>query len=178
MSKRRLFIGCAVSSVVQQRVLEWRRLHARLPARFTTPKNLHITIVPPWEETDETTIKQTISQLTLPVTGPLEFIFNWVCFGPDPAEPRLIWAEGEVSPGFAELKYRLEESLWLPHDKRPLRPHLTIARFHPEDFRRFPQKTLGEAVTWTETAEKFSLFESRLGRGGADYTPIADWPLK
>ena len=178
MSRKRYFIGFSIPSSIVAQVGEWQKNHGHWPIRFTAGRNLHITMVPPWEGGEFDSIKKTIDELSLPTTGLLNFTFNWVCFGPDPEEPRLIWAEGELPSGLAELKYRLEESLWLPRDKRPLRPHLTIARFRPEDLRRLPQKELGELVNWSFTVDRFALFESRPGKGGSEYAKVAEWSLK
>lgn len=178
MAKKRLFIGFQISPAVQAQVADWQRAHTRLPVRFVSGRNLHITLIPPWEEEDISNVKKIINELNLPSTGALVFNFNWVSFGPDPEEPRLIWAEAETPPGFSEIKYRLESSLWLPRDKKPLRPHLTVARFRAEDFRRFSQKTLGETVIWQEEVTKFTLYESRIGRNGPEYIPLADFDLK
>jgi 2'-5' RNA ligase len=173
--KRRLFVGFPISSELARQVIEWQRVHTRLPARWVSGRNLHLTIIPPWEEDDPATLVKTIKDLSYPRPGALTFSFHTINFGPDPEEPRLIWATAETPAGFAEFKYRLEEGIWQPHDTRPLRPHLTIARFPAEDFRRFSQKVLAEPINWSLSVEEFVVYESR--RGGGDYQPLARFRL-
>src|SRR3990167_9190161 len=110
-------------------------------------------------------------------TGIIELNFSRVTFGPNPREPRLIWAEGSTTPQLLKLKSSLDVALGREPDPRPFKLHLTLARFRPENFHSCQSKTLNEAVAWRDTATSFVLMESHLLAGGADYEVLAEIPL-
>ncbi|HLY13701.1 MAG TPA: RNA 2',3'-cyclic phosphodiesterase [Candidatus Limnocylindrales bacterium] len=103
---------------------------------------------------------------------------------PDTARPRVLWlglAHG-LEP-LADLTQRLARSLadegW-PHDDRPARPHLTLARSDGvASGALVAGRLIGAAATldlrWT--ADRLVLFESQTGGGPARYIPRLDLPL-
>jgi len=55
--------------------------------------------------------------------------------------------------------------------------HLTLARFRPEEFRRFAGQELEEKISWHETIDNITIFESILSPGGAEYKVIKVFSL-
>ncbi len=114
--------------------------------------------------------------------GPFEIKFEKVAFGPErirqahrkPRRPRLIWAEGETPQELVDLQKKICEIFEEKPEKRPLKLHLTIARFRPETFLSFPVKKLDEKVDWRDRIDRVVLFESRLSRDGADYEILSE----
>ena len=45
--------------------------------------------------------------------------------------------------------------------KRPIKPHITVARFRQAEFKKFPIQKLDEPFIWKEKVESVTLFESR-----------------
>jgi 2'-5' RNA ligase len=168
--KKRIFVAVKISPELQEAILEWERNYNRLPVRWLAGKNLHVTLVPPREENDEN-IEKTKSVLKTfeGKIGQFEIEFNKVEYGPHSQEPRLIWAEGKSPKILVDFKEKLELLLDHKSDYRPWLMHLTLARFHPKDFVRFPIKNLDEKVHWLETVNSFVLMESRLLPDGAEY---------
>ncbi|OGL77084.1 2'-5' RNA ligase [Candidatus Uhrbacteria bacterium RIFCSPHIGHO2_12_FULL_54_23] len=172
---KRIFLALPISRELKNEILSWERGFQNLPVRWLRGKNLHITLVPPWETDDSDKI---VTLLNLKgATGIIELNFSRVTFGPNPREPRLIWAEGSTTPQLLKLKSALDVALGREPDPRPFKLHLTLARFRPENFHSCQSKTLNEAVAWRDTATSFVLMESHLLAGGADYEVLAEIPL-
>lgn len=177
----RVFVGLPVSGRLQTEILNWEKKFSNLPVRWLQGKNLHITLVPPWYEEDLEKVKNSLQVVV--GSGAFEMEFYKVSFGPNPRQPRLIWAEGETPKELLDLQeklYRdpkLQMHANLRKEKRPLKLHLTLARFRPETFSSFPIKELDEKVDWRDKVDRVVLFESILSRGGADYEVISETPL-
>lgn len=175
----RVFVAIPVSEDLQREVLTWSVAYTNLPVRWLKGKNLHVTLVPPWEEELENIpeVLGLIKKAADTMREPLTLSFSRVRFGPDPRRPRLIWAEGAVPPELAVLSRELHRALGLPEERRPLRLHLTVARFRPEDFRTFPIQRLDERVSWRWEARLVTLMQSHLLRGGAEYEVLGEVPF-
>ncbi len=173
--KKRVFIAIGLSASLQKEILEWETGLKHIPARWIAGKNLHITLVPPWyaEEDEIPKIKRILADVGRNIK-PFRLDFKKVSFGPLPRTPRLIWAEGSASDELIRLKRLAESALKQNQEKRPFLPHLTLARFHQEDFNNFAVKTLNEKVDWTEKTGSFVLMESHTLPSGADYEILSE----
>lgn len=158
--------------------MKWESRYQKLPVRWLVGKNLHVTLVPPWYEQD---FKAISSKLKVVTAKPFEIKFDNISFGPNQSEPRVIWAMGEAGEEIRELKKLIETALSGGVSKkcgRTLLQHITLARFKPEDFGRFPIKRLDEKIGWRQTVTSFVLYESHLSSSGADYEVLEEFPLK
>ena len=164
---KRIFIGIAISDNLQKEVLEWQKSRPDLKVRWLKPKNLHITLVPPWFEKNVDRIKEKISLLKK--FKPFIIKFNKISLGPSLKHPKLIWFEGE-SKEFNNLKIELEK-YFENKDIHPPKLHVTIARFKISDFLKFPKKELSEKIDWEEEVENITLFESL---GNSEYKALYD----
>lgn len=173
---RRIFLALPVSETLQAEIIAWEVKYDGLPVRWLAGHNLHVTLLPPWPADD---LEPVLAALRRPLgTGPFEYEFQRVSFGPQANSPRLIWAEGKESGEMEALKEGLEKALGSKQARRPFKPHLTLARFRPEDFGRFPIKNINDHVAWREKAESFSLLESHLHPAGAEYEILETFPLR
>jgi len=103
---------------------------------------------------------------------------------PSAARPRTLWlairdgqAELEVVAG--RIDERLVDAGW-PHDDRPFRAHLTLARADGRREGPLVARTLAERASRFETAfvaNRLILFKSLTGGGPARYVPLHDAPL-
>jgi 2'-5' RNA ligase len=100
-----------------------------------------------------------------------------VTFGPTPYNPRLVWVEGSSTPALSRIKEELEFVLRKEGDLRPFKPHLTLARFDPDRFDRFPIKKLRWPIDWVQKAGSLVLMESSMQRHGAEYKVLAEVKL-
>ena len=173
---KRIFIGIAISDNLQKEILEWQKSRPDLKVRWLKPKNLHITLVPPWFEKNVDRIKEKISLLKK--FKPFIIKFNKISLGPNikhpwatvhRVSPKLIWLEGR-SKEFNNLKIELEK-YFENKDIHPPKLHVTIARFKISDFLKFPKKELSEKIDWEEEVENITLFESL---GNSEYKALYD----
>jgi len=176
---KRIFIALPITTEPE---IDWSsELREEKSIRWIKPKNLHITLVPPWYVADSRMEAQLdrapeslplVAQRLKSLEGKLtsfEMRFDRVRFGPDPRKPRLIWAEGETPQQLQELKTKIEKRLEREPEDRPFKLHVTLARFRPENFFRFPVKVLDKEIEWSEQVKAFVLMESHLSPKGAEY---------
>lgn len=176
LPKKRLFIAIPISANLQKEILRFQKQFPRLNVRWLYGKNLHITLIPPWYEENVENLKTTLKKIkeSKNKIGSIKLLFEKVAFGPDPRAPRLIWAEGETPQSLIVLKHELDQILLKEKiiqkiENRPFRLHMTLARFRPENFHKFPIKKLNEKISWEEDVTSIVLMESHLSPRGADY---------
>lgn len=141
-----------------------------MPVRWLAPDNLHLTLLPPWLA-DDKTIEEIADQLEelKYCCRPFNIRFTEVVYGPQPRKPSLICALGKAPAAMIRLKQTFELALGRPAPARPYLLHLTLARFHPENFSSFKVKKLNDKIFWQEKADSFQLIESLLKPDGAEY---------
>jgi 2'-5' RNA ligase len=172
----RIFVALQVSGALEKSALEWRKQYAALPVRWLGGKSLHVTIIPPWEESDVRNVTETLKTLE-GTTGLFEMVFTRVTYGPKQREPRLIWAEGEAPDQIFALKHGIERVLMKSPETRPFRLHLMLARFAPEEFSKFSVQTIRDRIAWREPVVSFVLMESKLSPAGSEYTVLGEFRL-
>jgi 2'-5' RNA ligase len=102
------------------------------------------------------------------------------------ARTRMLWAGVGASEPLAHLQRKVESAAvraGLPAETRRFTPHVTLARLDAsaraseERVRRFLE---ANAVfrAGPVRIDRFVLFESRLGHGGATYAPLGEYPLR
>lgn len=173
LPEKRIFLAIPASLELQRDILEWEKKFSRLPVRWLAGKNLHITLIPPWYERDFEKSKKLLAEIhaqSFPV------VFSKVSYGPSQSNPRLIWAEGLSSPECSNLQKQAGIIFGFKR-QRLFRPHLTLARFRPENFSSFPVKNLNENIGWQMRVNSVVLMESRLSPQGADYQIIDEHKL-
>ncbi len=167
MNKKRIFIAVPISGRLQAEIFEWEKKYEKLPVRWLSGKNIHITLVPPWYTDD---VGAVIDKLRSVKGEPFEIEFDKVSYGSDPKQPRLIWAGGKAPKEIIRLKDELEKIFpEYKSDYKDWLMHITIARFDPGTFSSFPVKRLDEEVLWRDSIGSFVLMESHLSHSGADY---------
>src|SRR3989344_8389345 len=123
----RVFVAIKISEELQKRILEWEEKYKALPVRWLPPENLHITLIPPWEEKNVEEVKSKLSKLSkLSKTGEFDILFNKVSFGPKPEHPRLIWAEGKSPENFKKLRKNTEQILGVYNNHPDEYIHVTL----------------------------------------------------
>ncbi|MEY4731089.1 MAG: hypothetical protein RL681_35 [Candidatus Parcubacteria bacterium] len=172
----RLFVAIPASKGIHDAVYAWRKQYRNLPVRWVAPKNLHVTVIPPWEEEDIDAVLDVLRMAEGSI-GPFTMNYTLVRYGPTLREPRLIWAEGEAPDQLFTAKHTIERALTRNADKKPFRLHMTVARFDPARFPKFSAQNINDAVLWTEEARTFVLMESILSPSGADYSVLGEFRL-
>lgn len=171
---QKIFVGIKATSTLQEHIATWRANFQHLPVRWIRDHDLHITIIPPWNEVN---VHGVLVRLRSALEGRRAFgvDLHKITLAPDPRKPRLIWAEGHPHEKLQSLKLALHRSI--NHtDERPLRPHVTISRFSRLTFRHMGIKKLFVPVRWHLWVDRIILFESPR-EAGKGYHIIEEFKL-
>jgi 2'-5' RNA ligase len=178
MPKKRIFIAISISKEIQKKATTLQKELKDLDIRWLHSHNLHITLIPPWNEDDFKKVKKILKTQITTKFKSFTLNFKKIIFGPPSKSssrpPRMIWAIGPTPPELIRLKKQLEKTLLnekIIHKtaSRPFRLHLTLARFKPKDFKNFPIQTLNKDVTWKQKVTSFTLMQSHLSHTHAEY---------
>lgn len=181
----RLFIAFDLPEEVRGAL---RELMSRLkPAagsvRWVRPEGMHVTLkfIGETDANKLDSIRAALAAIHSP--APAEMRFRGLGFFPDERRPRVIWCGIEASRNVAALAADIEsalEPLGIPRETRDFTPHLTLARIaSPGQGRGLVSAAAGvESPEFGATREiEFHLFESILGRSGAQYKRLATYPF-
>ncbi len=157
-----------------------------LPAKWTKPENLHITLsFLGYMEDNEVFRICKEARREAPRQNPFKINLARVFYAPPGKDvPRMIWAAGEKGGPFSELKRVLEKSLGEPKDRRiktgDVSPHVTLARIRKWDWQSIEPEDRPEVERNLDISfqvDSFEVMESRLKRGGPDYFILESFPL-
>lgn len=173
---KKIFLALKVPYELANEAYSWKEKHPNLPVSWISNKDLHITIIPPWQEEN---VDDAINKLNSiqEKTGLIRLVFDTVSFGPNRFSPRLVWATGEVPQKIFNLKKLLMDTFSKMGGKNDSFIHLTLGRFTPEDLARFPSNRLHEEIFWSFTADTLVLFETKIGEGGPEYEVVKEIKL-
>lgn len=184
----RAFLGIGLPAGVREAIVSAieriRGLHA--PVAWTAPKNLHITLNFLGEIFPERVpIVERSMRVAASGIGPFSLTAEGGGAFPGTRNPRVLWV-GFLEP--LELVRRLQQNMenalsedGFPREDRPFHPHITVGRTRgalpPAWGERFVQALSGKGFGVVPVSS-FTLYESRLGPGGAVYTPLCDFRLE
>jgi 2'-5' RNA ligase len=176
----RLFVAVGVPEGLAQRL---SILQSGQPgARWVAPESMHLSLrfigeVPrdAAEDIDEALARVTAPGFDLHLQGVGTFGQG--------AKARALWVGVTPSDALNFLQAKVESAIVRAGhaaEGRKFTPHITLARFNHADPRRLQSfvegNSLFRAGPWT--IDHFTLFESRMGKGGSVYTPLADYELQ
>jgi RNA 2',3'-cyclic 3'-phosphodiesterase len=181
----RLFVALDIPAEVRRAIGEMiaRLRDVARGARWVRAEAVHVTLKFIGEMPAErvAAIQEALREAR--VAEPVEALFRGAGFFPNERHPRVFWAGIEASPNLAELAGSVDarlSKLGIAAETREFRPHLTLARFKSEDgLARLREeiKKLEPFDFGSMRASEFYLFQSELGRGGAKYTKLANFPF-
>jgi len=121
----RVFVALKIVPNVAEELSQLARPLQRFAVRPIAKEDLHLTLVPPWNEA----VADAIERLRLVVRGhfPFTLKIRHVGYGPDPKRPRLLWAECTASKELMTLRAALMLAFGQT-DERLFLPHATLAR--------------------------------------------------
>jgi 2'-5' RNA ligase len=170
-------VRAALRAFVQPLRTSWPRI------RWTRPEGQHVTLKF-LGEVGEERLETVVSMLVpLRTPEPIAMNFRGIGFFPQSRRARVLWAGVEESSNLQPLAAEVEGALvaaGFPAEQRAFRPHLTLARFGPQEDTTGLQAALAphaDAAFGSATAWRFILFRSHLKPGGAEYTPLETFPF-
>ena len=183
----RAFLGIGLPAGTRQAIVSVialaRGLHA--PVAWTAPENLHITLDFLGEISPERfALIERSMRVVASGIGPFSLTADGGGAFPGTRNPRIFWV-GFLEP--LELVRQLQQNMGnalsgagVPREDRPFHPHITVGRTRgalpPAWGERFVQALSGKGFGVVPVTS-FTLYESRLGPGGAAYTPLCDFRL-
>jgi len=193
----RIFIALDIDEALRERIqrfLEGVRGFAP-DARWVRPESLHVTLKFIGEKPAETVeeIKRTLSTIQ---AESLDLTFRGYGFFPTLKSARVFWVGIESGPQLGNLAKKIDDAtaaLGIPKENHEFNPHLTLARgggrsgapgWRKGDAANKNFQVLQEKLSalpalefGTMTAREFFLYESKIMRGGSQYTKLARFAL-
>jgi len=176
----RLFVALGVPEGLGTRL---SILQAGQPgARWVSPDSMHLTLrfIGEVSQDQAEDIDGTLAGVVAPS---FDLHLQGVGMFGQGAKTRALWVGVESSDSLAFLQAKVESAVvraGLPPEGRKFTPHITLARFNYADAHRLQNfvegNSLFRAGPWT--VAHFTLYESRMGKGGSVYIPLANYELR
>jgi RNA 2',3'-cyclic 3'-phosphodiesterase len=170
----RVFVGIKVTDEIAQELAELARPLERQGVRLMLSIDIHLTLVPPWNEID---IAAAVATLQAAITDvkPFPLTFLHLGYGPRLREPRLLWVECAASAELSDLQTTLMTA-YGKSNSRPFLPHVTLARL-PSNGRRIARHNpIDRTLLLTQLTTSVELFQSP-AQGQSGYRVFASLPL-
>ena len=174
----RLFVGLALP---RQAEAALAGLEAGIPgARWVEARNLHVTLrfIGEVEEHVAAEIDLALAEIREP--GLDLVITGFGTFGS--RQPHALWAAVEKTPALVHLQAKVDSAVvraGIDPEPRKFTPHVTLARLKGAPPTRIHDFIAGHSPfrVGPLAVGHFTLFRSHLGRGGAEYEALAEYPL-
>jgi 2'-5' RNA ligase len=170
----RIFVAIKITPEIADELAQMARGLERFPVRLVAPVDIHLTLVPPW---NETSIPNAVEKLRRMADnfGAFALLFQRIGYGPEPRRPRFLWAECAAGQEVADLRAALLLTFGQA-DERPFRPHVTLARIRGNGAAVARKHPIDRDVSLMQRIESIELMQSPLP-GGSGYKVIASLPL-
>ncbi len=188
--KRRVFIAINLPEEIKEELSSCREEINKFfssfgdnfqPIRWTKKENLHITLAF-LGYLDDNKIKKVEDILAEISQEASSFLveLSEICYGPKNEKiPRMVWAIGNKSKYFSELKEKLDkelqEKISFHLEKRDFLPHITLGRIRKWQWKAIKPEERPEVeknISLKFRVKSIELMESHLKRGGPEYTVI------
>ncbi|MBI2644000.1 MAG: RNA 2',3'-cyclic phosphodiesterase [Candidatus Wildermuthbacteria bacterium] len=187
MNLRRIFIAINLPEDTKHTLLSYQEKWQEMPARWTTPENLHVTLAFLGSTSDkELEEVYRIAKETAARSKQFSLTFEKIIYGPQQETPRMIWAVGDKTPELLALQNNLEKTLsnspilhYQP-EKREFNLHITLARLREWEFQRIEpeeRSEVNENISVSFPVRSIEAMESKLKRSGAEYAILQSFPL-
>jgi RNA 2',3'-cyclic 3'-phosphodiesterase len=142
----------------------------RFPVRLIVPADIHLTLVPPW---NEVSIPDAVAKLRHVADRCDDFTleFRHVRYGPEPRRPRFLWVERAGTPEIAQLPAMLLFAFGQV-DQPPFRPHVTLARLRGNGATVARKHPIDKGLMLTQHVRSVELMQSP-APGGSGYKVLA-----
>jgi RNA 2',3'-cyclic 3'-phosphodiesterase len=155
----RVFVGLKIGAQIASQLAELAAPLKEASVRPVAPADIHLTLVPPW---NEVSVADTIAKLAGVAAKCGRFVlrFQRVGYGPQPRQPRLLWAECVATREISALHTVLLQTFGQTADDRPFLPHVTLARLRADPSAIVHRHPIDQPLTLTQQVETIELFQS------------------
>jgi 2'-5' RNA ligase len=166
----RIFVAIKIAPEIADELAQIARGLEPFPVRLVAPANIHLTLVPPW---NEFSIQDAVEKLRSVTDrfGAFTLEFRYVGYGAEPRRPRLLWAECAAGQNIAELRAALL-LMFGQTDERLFRPHVTLARIRSNGAAIAQKYPIDQNLSLTQRIESVELMQSP-PPGGSGYRVLA-----
>ncbi len=170
----RVFIGLKVARDVAEALAHRARLIDSEPSRFVACQDIHLTLLPPW---DETCIPEAIERLRAALSGlkPFALTFTRLSYWPSLDRPRLLCAECPPTDELKSLQKALLNAFGRKDDK-PFQPHVTLVRMQRGGRAAAGKSEMDRELSLVQAIDSVELFQSRT-QADKNYQILASLPL-
>lgn len=174
LKQQRVFIGIKVTDEITDLLPNLQKKFDNHPIKWVDAKDLHLTLIPPWQMTDQ---PKTEDQLSKTLQGYKNFNLTiyQLTYGPTPENPRMIWLKCEPSAELTNLKTHLENEFGKTEDRAFL-PHITLARLSKKKINPALLPKIQKIITQTISVNAIQLFASP-NPGEKGYRVLASIPI-
>ncbi len=151
-------------------------------ARWIDQGLMHITLrfIGEVSEVDARDLSDALDGIDVPV---FDLTLNGVGYFERRGVAHTLWAGIQRDEALMRLQAKVESAVvraGQPREQRKFAPHVTIARLRdvPVDRLGHWLEDLGPVAQTPFTVDRFILFQSFRGHGGAEYLPLAEYPLR
>lgn len=174
----RLFVGLPIPADILRQLT---MVEAGIPgARWIAARNLHVTLrfIGEVEEHVAAEIDEALADLRCPAFALA--VDGFGTFGSK--QPRALWAGVEKAPELLHLQAKVDKAVTrcgIAPEPRKFTPHVTLAWLKGAPVGRIQAFIAGSSPfhAGPERVEHFILYRSHLGRSGAEYEALAEYPL-
>jgi len=183
--RHRIFIAINLPEEIKKELSKFQYKWPELPAKWTKPENLHITLAFLGYLSDEEVAK--LCEITNEVAKrhlPFSINLNKISYGPPKKPPRMIWVIGKISKALNDLKNDLENEIsgkvGFQPENRAFTPHITLARIKNWEFKKIDLEDRPKVefdLSLSFEVSSIEVMESFLKKGGPEYTVLESCPL-
>ncbi len=170
----RVFVGLKIVPEIAIQLVQLTAALQRPAVRPVAPADIHVTLVPPW---NEASTPDAIERLGLVACrfDAFTLIIQHVGYGPQPRQPRLLWADCAASEEITALRAALMQACGQT-DERAFQPHVTLARIRGDGRAVARNHPIDQRLSLTQRIESVELFQSP-PPGENGYRVLASLPL-
>jgi RNA 2',3'-cyclic 3'-phosphodiesterase len=170
----RVFVGLKISPLIASQLVHFAVGLEGPSVRRVTPADLHLTLVPPW---NEVSIVDATAKLANVAAGFAAFslFFKLVTYGPQPKQPRLLWVECAATDELSALHAALLRAFGQTNH-RPFLPHVTLARIRTSALAIAQKHPINQLLALAQQIDSIELFQSP-PPGEAGYRVLASLRL-
>jgi len=180
--QKRLFVAIGLPEDIKKRLFRFMEKECQnLPVKRVRPENFHITLNFLGYVMDENILNVCRSvQDVAENFQTFELKFAGLELGPNGQTKKFVWASGEKSEEFSDLKYRLDRALgFLAKETKGFKPHITLGRIKKEEWKKIsPEPDLEKKLKFSVPVSSVELFESRFEKDKRAYYILESFALK
>jgi RNA 2',3'-cyclic 3'-phosphodiesterase len=171
----RVFVGLKINSDIADQLAALAGELRGTRARLVATSNIHLTLVPPWQEFS---LDQAIGSLreVASMFTPFLLKFLHLGYGPQPRRPSLLWADCATTDEIAALRNSLMQAFG-QEDSKPFRPHVTLARIRDGERSFARRHPIDKDLDLMQMARTIELFQSP-PPGATGYQVLASAELR